>query len=147
MNAPQFRDRGVRGAKFKTPFEFVVSALRATDATIASAGRTQRGLAAMGQATYGCLDPDGYSDAAEAWLDPGVLVYRWAFAWDLAHRDLAGVRVSDRAVGSEESAVLTELLALPRSPETLAAVEAARAEGGASQVLAILLGSPEFMQQ
>jgi len=142
-----FRDPAARGAKFKTPFEFVVSALRVTDAELTSADRTQSLLEEMGQPTYRCLDPDGFADTAEAWLDPGVLVHRWRFAWDLAHRDLRGVKLTDRAIGSETSATLTELAAMPLSEDTRAAVDEAASAGGNPARLAILLGSPEFQQQ
>ena len=104
-------------------------------------------LEQMGQPTYRCLDPDGFADTAEAWLDPGVLVHRWRFAWDLAHRDLRGVKITDAAVGSQTSATLTELAAMPLSDDTRAAVDDAAAAGGNPARLAILLGSPEFMQQ
>lgn len=142
-----FRDPAVRRAKFKTPFEFVVSALRVTQAQVQSARGTQRLLEVMGQPTYGCLDPDGFADTAEAWLDPGVLVHRWRFAWELAHRDLKGVTITDAAVGSASSATLTQLAAMPLSDDTRAAVDDAAATGGNPARLAILLGSPEFMQQ
>jgi len=147
VTSREFRDPAARGAKFKTPFEFVVSALRVTGADLTSANRTQKLLEEMGQPTYRCLDPDGFADTAEAWLDPGVLVHRWRFAWDLAHRDLKGVKITDATVGSETSATLTELNALPLSDDTRSAVEEAASAGGNPARLAILLGSPEFMQQ
>ncbi len=147
VTSKEFRDPAVRGAKFKTPFEFVVSALRMTDAKMQSADRTQKLLEEMGQPTYRCLDPDGFADTAEAWLDPGVLVHRWRFAWDLAHRDLKGVKVTDATVGSETSATLSTLAALDLSQDTREAVAEAAASGGNSARLALLLGSPEFMQQ
>ena len=147
VTSKAFRDPAARGAKFKTPFEFVVSALRVTGAQVTSGGRTQMLLEQMGQPTYRCLDPDGFADTAEAWLDPGVLVHRWRFAWDLAHRDLRGVKITDAAVGSQTSATLTELAAMPLSDDTRAAVDDAAAAGGNPARLAILLGSPEFQQQ
>ena len=147
VTSKAFRDPAARGAKFKTPFEFVVSALRVTGAQVTSGGRTQMLLEQMGQPTYRCLDPDGFADTAEAWLDPGVLVHRWRFAWDLAHRDLRGVKITDAAVGSQTSATLTELAAMPLSDDTRAAVDEAAAAGGNPARLAILLGSPEFQQQ
>lgn len=147
VKSKAFRDPDARGAKFKTPFEFVVSALRVTGAKVGSAGRTQALLTLMGQPTYGCLDPDGFADTAEAWLDPGVLVHRWRFAWDLAHRDLKGVTLADATIGSDTSATLMELAGLPLSEDTRAAVAEAAATGGNPARLAILLGSPEFMQQ
>lgn len=45
----------------------------------------------MGEPIYECVEPTGYSDAREAWLDPGVMVYRWNFAIQLVSGKLAGV--------------------------------------------------------
>ena len=147
VTSPEFRAEAARGAKFKTPFEFAVSALRATGAEIDDAAEIHRRLEKMGQPIYRCLDPDGYADTAEAWLDPGVLVHRWAFAWDLAHNDLKGVRRPDAAVGSPDSATLTPLRARVTRDDTRASVAAAEDDGGLAAGLALLLGSPEFQRQ
>jgi len=88
-----FMDSANYRAKFRTPFEFVVASLRATDAKMTSFGGTRESLRRMGQPVYGCVDPTGYSDTAEAWLDPGVLVYRWDFALRLTQGKVGGVKV------------------------------------------------------
>jgi uncharacterized protein (DUF1800 family) len=89
MNARNFR------VKFKTPFEFVVSTLRNTGAEIQSTEQLRRELEQMGQPIYGCVEPTGYDDRAEAWLDPGVMVYRWNFAIALVQGKIEGVKVGE----------------------------------------------------
>jgi uncharacterized protein (DUF1800 family) len=80
-------------AKFKTPFEFTVSVLRTTSADVGSSDRLFRELQLMGQPIYECLEPTGYSDMRESWLDPGVMIYRWNFTIALVTDKLAGVKV------------------------------------------------------
>jgi hypothetical protein len=69
----------------------VISVLRMTDAEIKTPDRIFKELQLMGQPIYECVEPTGYSDAREAWLDPGVMVYRWNFAIALVTGKLAGV--------------------------------------------------------
>ncbi len=82
-------------AKFKRPFEFVVSALRVTGARIEHARGLFHALTAMNETLYQCKDPTGYYDQAEAWLDPGAFAVRWKFAVDLAAGDIDGVQLPD----------------------------------------------------
>ncbi len=79
--------------KFKTPVEFCLSALRATNAEITDPNAVIERIKEMGQPIYGCEDPTGYRDTAESWRDPGVMAVRWRFAIDLAMGNLSGVRV------------------------------------------------------
>jgi uncharacterized protein (DUF1800 family) len=88
---PEFTSAANFRAKVKTPFEFMVSVLRMTAAEIESPQRIFKELQLMGQPIYECLEPTGYSDAREAWLDPGVMVYRWNVAIQLVSGKLDGV--------------------------------------------------------
>ncbi|MEM1108762.1 MAG: DUF1800 domain-containing protein [Planctomycetota bacterium] len=138
--------------KFKTPFEFTVSALRATSASVQNGNRTHNFLTQMGQPVYRCVDPTGYYDQAEAWLDPGVLLHRWRFALTLANNDLNGVRVPDHlqanlSVEHLDRRLIDKLVPGELSEQTRAEVESAFASGGASEAWGMMLGSPEFQQQ
>ena len=82
-------------SKFKRPFEFVVSALRATGAAIEDSRGILAALGAMNEPLYECADPTGYYDQAEAWLDPGAFAVRWKFARDLVAGKIDGVRIPD----------------------------------------------------
>lgn len=88
-----FRDRRYYRSKFKTPLEFVVSALRVTDAEITDVRKLLGVLKDMGQPLYECEDPTGYRDVAESWRDPGVMALRWKFAMELSTDRIDGVRV------------------------------------------------------
>ena len=89
----EFYKPEVIAKKAKTPFEFVVSCVRATGADVKDAGGILGRLADMQQPVYGCEDPTGYSDRAVDWMDPGVLAVRWQFSYDMLHGRLPGVTV------------------------------------------------------
>ncbi|MEE9392777.1 MAG: DUF1800 domain-containing protein [Planctomycetota bacterium] len=89
-----YRPRHYR-SKFKTPLEFVISALRVTSANIVKIAALRRTLEGMGQPIYNCEDPTGYRDTAESWRDPGVMVGRWRFALDLVRNRIPGVEVPE----------------------------------------------------
>lgn len=150
-----FLDPAHYRAKFRTPFEFVVASLRATDAKVTGFDGTRDALNKMGQPVYSCVDPTGYADTAEAWLDPGVLVYRWDFALRLAQGNVAGVKVPGSfwdAVPKDDPAKLKSALAtaLLGGEDVKGWAELDRALGEkpeAKQAAGLLLGSPVFQQQ
>ncbi len=138
--------------KFKTPFEFTVSALRATGAVVQSGDATHWMLEQMGQPTYRCVDPTGYYDQAEAWLDPGVLLHRWGFALSLANNDIEGVRVPDHLQANLSRSqlnarLINKLVPGEVNPQTRQEVEAAFDRDGAAAAWGVMMGSPEFQQQ
>jgi uncharacterized protein (DUF1800 family) len=159
----EFWSRASFRAKFRTPQEFVVAALRAGDAQVDGWDAPLERLEDMGQPLYQCDDPTGWYDTAEAWLDPGVMAQRWLFARDLVEGRVDGVRLA--------AAVLAEVgdeVPLGAWPDRLAARfvpggignRTWRALAGAIaedpdalpgplrlRLLALLLGSPEFQRQ
>jgi uncharacterized protein (DUF1800 family) len=89
LTSPEFAAPDVYAAKVKSPFEFVVSALRATAADPIDAKPLIRQLQQMGMPLYQCQPPTGYKDTADAWLNSGALVNRINFALKLAGGDQA----------------------------------------------------------
>src|SRR3990172_11485646 len=63
-----FASSAVR-AKIKTPLEFVVSAVRATGATVTNAQPLVIAMRNLGMPLYGCQPPTGYSTTADAWVN------------------------------------------------------------------------------
>ncbi len=121
--------------KFKTPWEWSVSALRALDQQslepdIAGALMTQ-----LGQPTWKPGSPAGWDDIAASWAAPEALVRRVEVAQRIADR--AGSSVDPRALSNK-------VLAGSLSEATKAAI--ARAESPA-EGLALLLVSPEFVRR
>jgi uncharacterized protein (DUF1800 family) len=83
ITSPEFFDRKYVGAKVKTPFEFVVSAARATNANIVNAQPMVQALRELGMPLYGAQPPTGYSMTADAWVNTGALLNRMNFAVQL----------------------------------------------------------------
>ncbi len=150
--SPEFARLATYRAKFKTPFEFSASTLRATDARIGSAKAIFRELESMGQPIYECVEPTGYADQREAWLDPGVMIYRWNFAIALVNGKVADVAIGERFVAqmnqpqpADRARAIMKLL-LPgvndrNLEELMASTHNVRLQ------LAYALGSPAFQQQ
>jgi uncharacterized protein (DUF1800 family) len=139
--------------KFKRPFDFTVSALRAVNADTTGAGLLPY-LERMGQLPFKWTMPDGYPERVDAWA-PGLLA-RWAFATDLLRGTVPGTRVNSRALaratGSEEPQAVLQALGrvvlgsgLPPALARLAAgAGAADAVKRPDNWLALLLVSPDF---
>ena len=160
VNDPEFAARGNFRAKFKTPFEFVVSAVRSSGARVTNGGQVIRELRAMGQPIYDCEDPTGYYDQAEAWLYPGVLVHRWAFALRLSAGDIPGVELPDdpyESLARFEAAHIKDALIDAIVPggvdrQTATVIDQAIQDRTVDRrfthmVLGLILGSPTFQQQ
>jgi uncharacterized protein (DUF1800 family) len=93
IDSPEFWAPKFYRAKVKTPFEYVISALRASNARVINPIPIARALQQIGEPLYGAQPPTGYSDKAEAWVNSGAEVSRMNFAVDLASNKLPGVRV------------------------------------------------------
>ena len=136
---PEFAE--ARGAKFKRPFHFVVSALRATNASTDGKKPVIDALLQMGHAPFHYPTPDGYPAEAKHWT--GTLLWRWNFALALCHGKLPGthVRLDElrAAIGGDEGVVATCLGRKP-SPEELQACTAA------GTPVALALASPAFQR-
>jgi uncharacterized protein (DUF1800 family) len=90
VTSPEFSAPEYRQAKVKTPFEFVVSAVRASGAEVRDAGAMAQRLAQMGMPLYQQQPPTGYSDTADAWVSTSGLLARLNFALDLPRGRLRG---------------------------------------------------------
>jgi uncharacterized protein (DUF1800 family) len=80
-------------AKVKTPLEFVVSAVRASNANVENFQPLMNALRQMGMPLYGCMPPTGYKWDASDWVSTGALVDRMNFALSLAANRLQGITV------------------------------------------------------
>jgi uncharacterized protein (DUF1800 family) len=108
VTSPAFFAPEARSAKVKTPFEFVVSAVRASGAEVDDARPLAQRIAAMGMPLYLQPPPTGYKDTADAWVSTSGLLARFNLAIDLAAGQVRGVSVdpmrgvSAQALGSPE---------------------------------------------
>ena len=93
FRSPEFWAASDYRAKVKTPLEFVVSAVRASNAKIENFQPLVNALRQMGMPLYGCMPPTGYKWDASDWVSTGALVDRMNFALSLAANRLPGITV------------------------------------------------------
>jgi uncharacterized protein (DUF1800 family) len=91
FHSPEFWSGDVYRAKVKTPLEYVVSAARATNASLTNVQPLVGALRDMGMPLYGCVPPTGYKWDAADWVSTGALVNRMNFALSLAANRLNGI--------------------------------------------------------
>jgi uncharacterized protein (DUF1800 family) len=84
ITSPEFFAPQARGAKVKTPIDFVASAYRATGRDLSEPRPMLRALQQLGQMPYMCQPPTGYDDTADAWINAGALVARMNTAQQIA---------------------------------------------------------------
>jgi uncharacterized protein (DUF1800 family) len=92
FQSPEFWAKSVQRAKVKTPEEFVVSAVRASGATVNNAQGLVQALDKLGMPLYGMQTPNGYSWMSEPWVSTGALVSRMNFALVMSGDRLPGTR-------------------------------------------------------
>lgn len=90
--SPEFWRSALEVDKLKSPFELVVSALRAIDATVEEPKAIMYWVRRVGQSTYLYGAPTGFADRGEAWIDGGTMLQRVNFALALARDRIPGVR-------------------------------------------------------
>ncbi|HVA40500.1 MAG TPA: DUF1800 domain-containing protein [Candidatus Binataceae bacterium] len=87
--SPEFWDQRYFGAKFKTPYDYVISAVRVTGAPEITNYRPLFGtMTLLGMAPYAHETPDGYANTREAWLNPDAMMTRLSFATALGQGHL-----------------------------------------------------------
>ena len=143
-------------AKIKRPFELVVSAIRSLGADTNGGPGTHQWIARMGEPLYGFQTPNGYSDAAESWVNTGALLERMNFGLAMAGNRIPGTRVDlTKFTMQDKSKLIDESLKLlvagdisAGTRETLMKqINAANATESAAQVVGMILGTPEFQRQ
>ncbi|MDQ3254733.1 MAG: DUF1800 domain-containing protein, partial [Acidobacteriota bacterium] len=93
FTSPEFNSREAYQAKIKTPFELMVSSIRALGAETDARPALLQMLARMGEPLYGYQAPTGYPDTAAAWVSTGALLERLNFALALTANRIPGTRV------------------------------------------------------
>jgi uncharacterized protein (DUF1800 family) len=141
LHSSEFWDTRYVGAKYKSPYRYAISVLRAAGVKLTDQQSNPGLMVAyrqidqffrqMGEPLYGCLTPDGYKNTQEAWLNSDGLLKRIAFA----------NRVAKQFGGPDEVDRVERILASRLSQKTRATIESTPEE----QKVALLLGSPEFM--
>jgi uncharacterized protein (DUF1800 family) len=88
LTSPEFWDRRHFRAKYKTPYEYVISSVRATGASVRNFRPLAGTMQLLGMPLYGCQTPNGYSNTQDAWLNPDSMMARLSFATALGNGNL-----------------------------------------------------------
>jgi uncharacterized protein (DUF1800 family) len=150
VTSPEFFAAEAYRAKVKTPFEFVVSAVRATGVQAGNALPLVQAVRTLGMPLYGCQPPTGYADRAEAWVNTGALLNRMNFALALTEGRLGeGIRRrANRPTAAAPAQNSVSLIALALAGDVSATTQATVAKATtATQAGALILGSPEFQKR
>jgi uncharacterized protein (DUF1800 family) len=100
--SPEFWSRETYRAKVKTPYELVVTSVRALGTDVDTPMPLVQWVGRIGEPLYQCQPPTGYSDKAETWVNTGALLNRLNFSLALAGNKVRGSRSDVSAVlGSE----------------------------------------------
>lgn len=136
--SPEFRSAKVHDAKFKTPYDYVVSSVRAAGVPVDDVRPLLGTLRQLGMPLYGCQTPDGYKNTEEAWLNPDAVTRRIAFATTLA---------AGRLPGAPSAPVDADALLATLGGEVSQKTRVTVSEAAPEMRAAMLLGSPDFMKR
>ncbi len=158
LNSGEFWSRGAYHAKLKSPFEMITSAARAMNADVEDPFGLANQIATLGQPLYRKVEPTGYSNTGEEWINSALLLARMNFALNFAQNKLQGVRVTqpDRAA-VDAGEIARRILRYDPSRQTMLAITAAigrqmagakkNAPVSAALVSGLVIGSPEFQRR
>ena len=172
ITSPEFFSSSAFRAKLKTPFEVVVSALRALDAAPDPTPRTAQIVQQLGQPIYGRATPDGWPDVASEWMGTGAILNRINFGLAVGARRVPGAHPTgwpgaESLANAERSvqvdAVIAAFLGGRVSPETREILingnnplhtgtptdgeRALPAVQGLAQLVGLAIGAPEFQRK
>jgi uncharacterized protein (DUF1800 family) len=141
--SPEFWSDSVYDGKMKSPFEMVVSAVRATGADAVDGFNLAQKIAEMGEPLYGKQEPTGYPNTGETWLNTSGLFARMNFATALSGGGMPGVKFdAARWQGKEPAAIARQFLGHEPSAEIREALA-----GDPKAVIPLLIGSPDFQKR
>ena len=124
----------------KRPWDFVVSALRATNADTDAGDTIQQHLRNIGQPLFEWPMPNGYPEKTSAWT--GSLLARWNFAFALTTGGIQQTTVPEEFLKTKDLTMLaTTVMGNRLEPHIAQALKVAQSGG---EAIAIALCAPEF---
>ena len=94
VNSREFWDSKALREKVKSPFEFSISAIRATNADVQQPFQIYNWCTRMGQRFYYYQAPTGFPDRATYWINTGSLLNRMNFGLAFATEKIPGVKLN-----------------------------------------------------
>ncbi|MEH1956548.1 MAG: DUF1800 domain-containing protein [Nostoc sp.] len=166
FHSREFWDAKNFNAKFKTPYQYAISAVRATGMEVNNTRPISNLLQQLAMPLYRCQTPDGYKNTADVWLNSDAMNRRLSFAAALANGNLPlstiPTKIEQRQRTPGQETIGTEQRPLQKSPSipvdagqltnTLGnslsmKTQKAIASSDSQIRSALILGSPEFMRR
>jgi uncharacterized protein (DUF1800 family) len=129
VTSPEFFSHAAYRSKVKSPFEVVVSALRALGAQPDGTLRTAQTIATLGEPIYGHQAPNGWPETGDQWMNTGAILNRINFGVAIAAGRIPGVSpvnwkgaesLRDAPIEQQVDGVVGALLGGGVSPDTRA---------------------------
>lgn len=130
----EFNDPQYYRVKFKTPFQYIVSIVRASEIDDPDLKKIEGILTRLSMPVFGSEAPKGYQNTESAWLNPNGMLNRLGFTISIANGLLSDEEPID-------AAALQKTLEKSLTAETQNAI----ANSSTSLKAALILGSPEMM--
>lgn len=163
LESREFWDAAKTSPKFKTPYQYLVSAARASDVPVNNIRPVLGMLNQLGMPLYGCVTPDGYKNTEAAWLNPDALTRRINFATAFATGRLplsktvsdGGDEMSKKSLDKAANGEGNKLRATPLEVNALLATLGPAISSDTRNTIsqsepalraALVLGSPDFMR-
>ena len=138
FNSSEFWNEKYYGSKFKTPYQYIISAARATGTDKPRFGRINGMLSQLGMPLYRCATPDGYKNTKEAWLNSDAIMRRTSFATTISGGHLN--QGKPKPINHQQ---LRATLGNNFSAQTQAVIS----NNSDNLQAALILGSPEMMER
>jgi uncharacterized protein (DUF1800 family) len=156
LTSAEFRDSV--GQKYKTPYQYVLSAARAAEVEVNNPRPLLGTMARLGEGLYQCQTPDGYKNTEDAWLSPDATTLKIGFATALGRGNLPLKAAPPEEPGGMGMTPQPQLVSdqPPAKPQPLDALlgpvlsdntKATVAEAPDNLKAALILGSPDFMHR
>ena len=133
FHSSEFNDPRYYQVKFKTPFQYLVSIMRASELVNPNFEKVEWMLNQLSMPIYGCESPKGYQNTESAWLNPDAMLRRLSYATNIASGVLSDKQPldSNRLKSSLNDISANTQKTVAETPSNLKA--------------AVILGSPEMM--
>ena len=157
--SPDFWSPAARDGRFKTPLEFIASAVRVLGAQPDTTVRLVHALQQLGEAPFMRLTPDGYPEASADWMNSGAILTRMNLALALASGRLPGIAVDLDALipaTSDYDALVRRVRAVilggQASDHTTSTIrrqidDLPNPVNARAMAIALALGSPDFQKE
>ncbi len=134
FHSVEFNDPQYYSKKFKTPYQYLISIVRAARIDNPDYKQLRKMLEQLGMPVYGCLTPDGYANTKDVWLNPDGMLRRISLATEIA----IGALNKENPVNAEDISATLNANWSPHTKQVL--------DNSPSRLrTALMLGSPEMM--